>query len=285
MAEPTLGWSIAAAFEKDAQTWALEKASIVEPMLFAIQVGIMAYCGERGLRFDGTVGHSIGEVTAVWAAGGLSLEEAVRIVIARSQTEECAYGMGSMAAVSYDPHALESLLPEYPSLQIACFNSSDSFTLAGEVREIEALCKRLSPNTFLALPLGISYPYHSVGMEGLKETLFDKLGSVRAEPMTRSFYSCVSGSSWLDRRTDAEYWWRNLREPVQFAGAVKAMLADGYRHFVEVTPFSILNWYIDDMAREKHLEIKTFSTLEKEEGLSEFERRIAEILLELFFVR
>src|SRR3954465_2353923 len=82
---PALGWSVAELIERGAEAEELVHADIAQPLLFAIQVGIVAVLRELGVEAAGHIGHSVGEIAAGWASGALSLDEAARVVVARSR--------------------------------------------------------------------------------------------------------------------------------------------------------------------------------------------------------
>src|SRR5271168_3839735 len=92
MLRPELGWSVVALLEGGADAEAMARADIAQPLLFAVQVGIVEALREVDVRASGFLGHSVGEIAAAWAAGALSLGEAGRVVIARSRYQQRTQG-------------------------------------------------------------------------------------------------------------------------------------------------------------------------------------------------
>jgi len=105
MLRPELGWSVIAFLEGGADAGAMARADVAQPLLFAVQVGIVEALREVGVSASGYLGHSVGEIAAAWAAGALSLGEAGRVVIARSRHQQRTQGKGRMAALALAPDA------------------------------------------------------------------------------------------------------------------------------------------------------------------------------------
>src|SRR5204863_8075262 len=96
---PALGWSAAEAIDRGVEADALARADVAQPLLFAIQYGIVTVLRGLGIDAAGHVGHSVGEIAAAWAAGALSLAVAAGVVVARSRNQERKRGVGRIAAI------------------------------------------------------------------------------------------------------------------------------------------------------------------------------------------
>jgi len=93
---PGLGWSIAELIESGVEADRLVHADVAQPLLFAIQFGIVTVLRGLGIEAAGHLGHSVGEIAAAWAAGALSFAEAASVVVARSRNQERTRGEGRM---------------------------------------------------------------------------------------------------------------------------------------------------------------------------------------------
>ncbi|MFX8187883.1 acyltransferase domain-containing protein, partial [Acinetobacter baumannii] len=83
-----------------------------QPLLFAMQAGIVHSLLAQGLRFDACYGHSVGEVAAAYAAGALSMQQAVRVIKVRSRAQALTAGKGKMAAAGVSESAARELIAE-----------------------------------------------------------------------------------------------------------------------------------------------------------------------------
>ena len=113
-------------------------ADVAQPLLFAIQVGIVTVLRGLGIEAAGHVGHSVGEIAAAWAAGALSLADAARVVVARSRNQERTRGNGRMAAMALGGAAARELLDEIGSpLEVGAINATNAVTVTGTVEAID----------------------------------------------------------------------------------------------------------------------------------------------------
>src|SRR3954454_13705911 len=96
---PALGWSVCERLEGGADPEQLAHADVAQPLLFAVQVGIVTVLRGLGIEAQAHIGRSVGEIGAAWAAGALPLADAARVVVARSRHQERTRGRGRMAAL------------------------------------------------------------------------------------------------------------------------------------------------------------------------------------------
>src|SRR5260370_36297086 len=108
---------------------------VAQPALFALQVGLTRMLAHRGIRPIAVCGHSVGEVTAAWASGALTLQQAVRVIHERSTHQATTRGRGRMPADTRGRTEAQTLLETLHAggqLEIAAINSAQSITLAGD---------------------------------------------------------------------------------------------------------------------------------------------------------
>ena len=159
---PELGWSIAELLETGADDEAVSRADVAQPLLFAVQVGIVEALREVGVTASGYVGHSVGEIAAAWAAGALTLAEAGRVVIARSRHQQRTMGAGHMAALALAPDAARELLDGIESAaELAACNATHSVTISGPVPEIERVETEAKRRGLWFRQLDLDFAFHS----------------------------------------------------------------------------------------------------------------------------
>ena len=249
----TLGdWSLVAALHDATLAERLKQTRIAQPLLFAVQSSLTASLADLGLLPEMVLGHSVGEVAAAEAAGALSLAEAVRVIYLRSEHQEAAQGLGGMAAVNLSAEAAAALIASsgLTTLEVAAINSPGAVTISGPAEDLRSFARVARQQRVAMRVLDLAYPFHSSLLEPLRGPLLRALGSVAAEESRIPFISTVTGQITRSVALGANYWWRNVREPVRFRAAVEQAVARGATLFIEIGPKPILNSNIADTLRE-----------------------------------
>lgn len=116
---------------------------IAQPALFIFQVSIVKYLLNSGINVQAVSGHSVGEIAAAYTSGALSLSEAYRLVVARSNAQAITHGKGTMLAVNITREEYRSLIVdlELSNLDIAAINAQDFLTIAGDAKELSILAE------------------------------------------------------------------------------------------------------------------------------------------------
>lgn len=260
----------------------LEDATISQPLLFAVQVGVTTLLREQGVTPQAVTGHSVGEIAAAWAAGALSLGQAVQVIHARSHTQGQTRGAGRMAAMGLSAKAAEDLIRRMSMpghLEIAGINSPGNVTLSGS---LEALLQAgeyaQKQNVFFRL-LDLDYAFHSNKMDAIRGVLSQKLdGLAPSRAVNAVFVSTVTGHALEGETLDSEYWWKNVRQPVNFAAAVEELAASGFRIFVEIGPHAILQRYIRENLAASEVKGRILpSLLREDDGAGRIKRLAARL--------
>jgi acyl transferase domain-containing protein/acyl carrier protein len=234
IARPWLGASFLDEMRRDG---ALDHTAIAQPALFALQAGLAAVWRSWGITPDAVVGHSVGEIAAAWAAGALSLEEGVRVAVARGMAMEPAKGKGKMAAVEMPEDEVLAALDG--RLCIAAVNSPAATVIAGETATVEAMVERLRGRGATCRLLRVEYAFHSPQMEPCDREVAAALADLRPRSTAIPMISTVTGAAIEGNELDGRYWARNVREPVRFAAALKALAGSGV--FLEIGPHPVLS--------------------------------------------
>jgi acyl transferase domain-containing protein/NADPH:quinone reductase-like Zn-dependent oxidoreductase len=231
----------------------LRRATYSQPLLLALQVATVRALEQSGLTASAVMGHSVGEVSAAWASGALSLEQAIDVVIARSRHQESTHGTGSMAALMLSEREARRFLKmaNAQEVDVAAINSWRSVTVSGPTPEIDRLLAAAEKARVSARRLDLDYPFHSALVDPVRAPLLRELEGLKPHANRRKLVSSVTGEAIDGQSLSAEHWWRNVRDPVQFDSALACLLNDGYRVFVEVGPRPVLTSYVRDVLREK----------------------------------
>ncbi|WP_298965897.1 type I polyketide synthase [uncultured Methylobacterium sp.] len=243
---PLAGWSLTEALFADDLDERLALTSVSQPLIFAIQSASTAALRAAGLKPDVILGHSVGEIGAAEAAGILSLEQAVRVIFNRSKHQEATRGLGTMAVLLAPVEEVSAFLADFPALDIAAYNSPKAVTVAGPRDAIEAAMAALSRKRRRGRKLDLDYAFHGRLMNPIEAPLLRDLAGLKPAAGTVALASTVTGDVLSGEHFGAEYWWRNIREPVRFSEAVQAAARRGARVFVEVGPRPTLLPHIGD---------------------------------------
>lgn len=232
----------------------VSRTEVAQPLIFAIQVGLVESLASRGVKPVAVLGHSLGEVAAAWASGVLDLASAVRVMRFRSLHQESTRGLGGMTVVSAALGVVEALLAE-PGLDgnsvvVSGENGPVSVTVAGPIGDLEALERVLPSRSIQFKRLDLDYPFHSPAMDTLLMRFRGDLGDLHQGTPRIPFFSTVTGEE-IENQLPSDYWAQNIREPVRFRPAVESACSEGHRVFLEIGPHPVLRTHVQAVLRDK----------------------------------
>ncbi|GGY98972.1 amino acid adenylation domain-containing protein [Streptomyces nitrosporeus] len=264
------GWSLLAEMSAEESASRMGETWLAQPANFALQTGLAAMWREYGVTPDAVVGHSTGEVAAFHEAGVYTLEEAVRVVAHRSRLQHTLAGTGTMLAVSLtEDEAERRVRPYRDRVSVAAVNSPTSVTLAGEEPALALLAEELRAEQLFAKFLTVRVPYHSVGMERIKDELLSSLADLAPRRARIPLYLTGREGTADGRELDAAYWWQNVRDRVRFRAAVDRLADDGHRVFLEIGPHPVLGHSIRECLDARGASGLTLPSIRRQEDESE----------------
>ncbi|MEV7831701.1 amino acid adenylation domain-containing protein [Streptomyces subrutilus] len=241
------GWSLLDELAADERRSRMAETWLAQPANFALQTGLAALWRSRGVHPDAVVGHSTGEVAAFHTAGVYDLADAVRIVVHRSRLQHTLAGTGGMLAVALsEAEAHRRLRPYGDAVSVAAVNGPTSLTLAGDEGALAELAAALTAEQVFARPLAVEVPYHSAGMDPIKDELLASLADIKARPAQVPVYLTAREGTATGPELDADYWWHNVRDRVRFRQAVERLADDGHQVFLEIGPHPVLGRAIEE---------------------------------------
>jgi acyl transferase domain-containing protein/threonine dehydrogenase-like Zn-dependent dehydrogenase/acyl carrier protein len=235
------GWSILAELGRGAAASRVTRTEIAQPANFLLQVALAAELEAAGVRPAAVLGHSVGEVSAAYISGALSLEDALLVSCHRARLQAATAGTGGMLAVGLPEHQARHWLPATGSLGIAAVNSPSAVTLAGPVDELRELEGQLAEAGVFARALRVEVPYHSSLMDPILDELVQVLGAVAPRVPAVPLFSSVTGQPVTGASWGAGYWAGNVRQTVRFADSIGALVEAGHRVFLELGPHPVLS--------------------------------------------
>ncbi len=282
------GWSLDAAMSAGVSEFDTDSAPSVAGGLvpnyiaqcanFALQVALTRTLREWAVPMDAVVGHSVGEVAAAVAVESLSLADGVRLIHHRAQTTQKVVGHGRLLAVGCGPdHPRVIEACNRDGISIAAFNASDSVALVGAESALADIAGVLDEDGIFNRLVAGEVPYHSPFIEPLREEFLSGLKELKPHSPTRLLCSSVTGD-FLSEPQDGEYWWRNMRQPVEFRRAMDTLVAWGGRHFLQIGPQPVLTTAIVKSLSESECEGVALGTLNFKQAEAEaIERAISEL--------
>ncbi|MFE6871924.1 type I polyketide synthase [Kitasatospora sp. NPDC057692] len=265
---PFIDWSLLDVLHDEPDAPSLDRIDVIQPTLFAVMVSLAAVWRSYGIEPAAVVGHSQGEIAAAYVAGGLTLEDAARIVALRSLLWSELTGKGGMTAVSLPAdEARERIARWSDRLSIAAVNGPRFVTVSGDPGALDELQAALEAEGVQARRIrGVDTAGHSAQVDVLRERMLEGLRTVAPTSSAVPFFSTVTGERLDTRELDTAYWYRNIRDTVDFEQAARTLLAAGFTGFVECSPHPVLLTALQEIAEEAGTGIATAGTLRREEG-------------------
>ncbi len=234
-------WSVEDVLREVRGAPGLDRVDVVQPLLFAVMVSLAGLWRACGVEPSVVVGHSQGEIAAAHVAGGLSLEDAARLVVGRSRALVGLMGDGGMVSVALSQKEVQGWLERWGGqVSVAAVNGPASVVVSGERTALDGLLSELVDGGVRAREIPVGYASHSAQIEKIRGELLEGCTGIAPLSGVVPFFSTVTGGIVDTAELDGEYWYRNLRETVRFEQAARSLLEEGYRAFVEVSPHPVL---------------------------------------------
>ncbi|SQD99868.1 MULTISPECIES: type I polyketide synthase [unclassified Parafrankia] len=251
----------------------------VQPLLFAVQIGLAALWRAHRVEPAAVIGHSMGETAAAVVAGALTLADGVRVICRRSRLLTRVAGLGAMATVGLDRYATEAELAAAGAsgeVAVAVLAAPGSTVVSGAADRIRDLVTDWTARGLAAHQIAVDVASHSPQVDPLLADLTAELAELRPRPAEVRFYSTAAEDPRGKHELDAAYWCANLRRTVRFSDAVTAAAADGHRVFVEISPHPVVTRSVTDILAAAGREPVVLPTLRRDEdGVAAFRTSLA----------
>ncbi len=263
-------WNLEAVLRGAPGAPTLDRVDVVQPALFAMMVSLAALWEACGVRPGVVVGHSQGEIAAACVAGGLSLNDAARLVALRSRALVKIAGKGGMVSIAQGVGELEQRLARWDGrIGIAAVNGPSSVVVSGDIQALEELLADCEANGVRARKIPVDYAAHSTHVEEIRQELLDACKTITPRPSEVPFFSTVTGGLIDTADLDGDYWYSNLRQTVQFDHVTRQLLNDGRRTFIEISPHPVLTIAVEETIEHTLNEpgdVLVASSLRRDEG-------------------
>ena len=251
-AEDILGFDIASVmFEGTPEQ--LKETKVTQPAIFLHSV-ILAECLGDAFEPSMVAGHSLGEFSALVAAGSLSFEDGLRLVSARANAmqEACERQASTMAAVlGLDNDVVEQICKATEGTVVAAnYNCPGQLVVSGEVPAVEAACEAFTEaGARRAILLPVGGAFHSPLMEPAREKLAKAIADADIQPPRCPIYQNVSAEPTSDPELIRTQLVAQLTAPVRWTQTMEAMMADGASEMTEVGPGKVLQGLLKKVDR------------------------------------
>ena len=252
----------------------INKTEYTQPAMVAAEVAIYDHLKNAGLKADVFAGLSLGEYSALVAAGAMTLADGIKTVRRRGilMQNEVPLGMGGMAAViATDADKIAEICDNTPGkVQIANYNCPGQIVISGEAEAVKAASAALAEaGAKRVIPLNVSGPFHSQMLVPAGEKLYDFLQGVDVAEGFAPYYCNADAEEITDAAKVKELLKRQVYSSVRWQQTIENMIADGVDTFIEVGPGKTLTGFMKKINREvKSINIATVDDLAKLEELN-----------------
>jgi len=219
----------------------LDDTTYTQPALFAIEYALAQLWRSWGVQPAAVMGHSVGEYVAACLAGVFSLEDGLRLIVARARLMGELPRGGAMLAIYADEHLVsEAVAGREHLISIAAVNGPTNTVISGDATEVDLIARALATRGVETQPLAVSHAFHSHLMEPMLDAFEAEAGRVTFTEPRITLVSNLTGRIAGKEITTAAYWRRHLREAVRFSDSVATLLREGYDTFLEAGPTGTL---------------------------------------------
>ena len=255
-ADAALGWPLSRlCFEgPDAE---LKLTANTQPAILAVSVAATRVLAAHGMKPAVVAGHSLGEYSALVAAGGLPFADALRLVRRRGELMQQAVpeGAGAMAAILGLPStAVEAHCRDAAEGQVcapANFNAAEQTVIAGHAAAVDRCCERVIAAGGRAIRLPVSAPFHCSLMRPAQAALEPDLRRAAFSPLAVPLITNVDAATITSGEVACDSLIRQVVAPVLWERSMRVLLATAVTQIVEVGPGRVLSGLLRRMDRSR----------------------------------
>ncbi len=210
----------------------LNQTAYTQAALFAFEYALAKLWQSWGIQPDVVMGHSLGEYVAACFAGVFSLEDGLKLIAERGRLMQTLPPDGEMVAVLADEAQVADIIPD--EISIAAINGPDNIVISGSHEAIEAVITGFASQKIKTKKLLVSHAFHSPLMEPILSD-FEAIASDITYSLPHiPLCSNVTGELIQDDIATAQYWLKQIRQPVQFAAGMRTLEQQGCLMFLEI---------------------------------------------------
>lgn len=251
----------------DADDSELSRTVNAQPAIMSVSILCLEAAKAKGFRFDGVAGHSLGEYAAMYASGMVSLEDAFRLIKARSEAMEEATTLskGAMAAImKIAPEQVEEVCAAAKEYAAAVnYNSPVQTVVAGTPEGIAEVSEVFAGMKARVIPLNVAGAFHSKLMQPAADKFYETAKTITFNAPDCKYYSNVTGGELTDFSDMASLLAKHIVSPVRFTSELAAIQNAGADRFVEFGPGKTLTGLVKKTLKDvSALNIENLAGLE-----------------------
>ena len=232
----------------------LKETKVTQPAIY-LHSTILAEALGDAFQADMVAGHSLGEISALCAAGVVSFEDGLKIVAVRAQAMQkaCEAEPSTMAAIlGLDDKVVEDICESIDGVVVAAnYNCPGQLVISGSVAAIDEACEKLTEaGARRAMKLAVGGAFHSPLMESAREELAAVIEATEFKTGTCPVYQNVSAQAETDPQTIKANLITQLTSPVRWTQTMQSMIADGAEEVIEVGPGKVLQGLFKEIDRQ-----------------------------------
>ncbi|AZR72747.1 malonyl CoA-acyl carrier protein transacylase [Anoxybacter fermentans] len=246
----------------------LKKTENTQPAILTTSIAILRVLEQFGIKPDMVAGHSLGEYSALVAAGSLSFEDAVKTVRERGRlmVEAVPYGKGTMAAIiKLDRKTIEKICAETEGIvEPANYNNPAEVVISGEVEAVRAASEKMKEAGALkVVELKVSGPFHSSLLQPASDGLAEVLADVEVKDPKVPVIANYTAEPSKTAAEVKENLIKQVSGAVKWQDSVEKMINEGIDTFIEIGPGNVLTKMMKRINRKvKALSINSIESLE-----------------------
>src|SRR5262245_8246857 len=227
-------------FAADGDDVLVNRTDYTQPALFAVEYSLAQLLKSWGIVPDAVIGHSLGEIAAACVADVMTLEDAMRLVIARGTLMHRVPSGGAMAAIFAEQFAVRTLIDKIaPEITVAAMNGPLNTVVSGEREALRMLAEELERQNISYRELRISNGFHSPRTDPILDDFENVAAQVKHQTPKLPLISNLTGEL-MSAAPDKSYWRRHLREAVRFGDGMLALEKLECQTFLEIGPHPVL---------------------------------------------
>ncbi|MBF0304002.1 MAG: type I polyketide synthase, partial [Desulfamplus sp.] len=214
----------------------LDKTLYTQPAVFILEYALTELWKSWGVFPDAVMGHSLGEYAAACAAGVLTYEDGLRLLIERAHLMNALTDQGKMVSVFASLDVVkEAVEPFKDMVSIAAINGPEIVLISGFAAEVDLVVKELESRRLRTVQINISTAFHSPLTEQIMEDFRSAAKSISYQVPIVPVISNLTGEPIADSICSADYWCRHMRQPVQFVKTL-VHIRKNYDTLIEIGP-------------------------------------------------
>ena len=218
----------------------VNRTDYTQPALFAVEYALAQLLKSWGIEPDAVIGHSLGEIAAAYVADVMTLEDAMRLVLARGTLMHRVPSGGAMVAIFADQSAVRTLIDKIAvEVTVAAMNGPLNTVVSGEREALRKLAEELERENISYRELRISNGFHSPRTEPILDDFENVAAQVKHHAPKLPLISNLTGEL-MSAAPDKSYWRRHLREAVRFGDGMLALTKLKCQAFLEIGPHPVL---------------------------------------------